>query len=263
MHAAAAAADDDAYAYDTQVLYFVAAAPSSINDDADEEDQDDDDDDDDNDNDDDSARISISSSSRKSKRKRNPSHRSVTVSMDDTDDEDSDVKMVDDKVVDDKVVDDKVVDDDDDDDDDDEPLFVCGIAPHNEKRKKVMTDFCKDIISKGGIRNGSTTYPGSNDPSKKNSLSVHFYHEISFYCENYADTISSEKKPVNKIKPLADRDNHIKLQTSHKYEDTNFLSSIRSILCATISSKRNFRGILDRSNRDNGILDSSNRDNGK
>ena len=47
------------------------------------------------------------------------------------------------------------------------------------------------------------------------------------------------------MRSLADGENYILFHKSHKYEDTHCLSFIRLILCDTISSKRNFKGVLD------------------
>ena len=77
-------------------------------------------------------------------------------------------------------------------------------------------------------------------------VSNYLYHQISFFC-NDAKKIYSKKNEVKKIKALADRESHIDLETMCDYEKTDFLSPIRSILCKSIQSKRNFRGILDSS----------------
>lgn len=132
------------------------------------------------------------------------------------------------------------------------PLLVCGktkvTSLNNEERENFMT-VCKDIISERvkknkGMRNCITTYPGSKNPCDKNILPTHLYHRIHFFCGD-TKTIYSEEKAVTEIRSLADGENFIDLSSCHKYEDAAFLSSICSILCATISSKRNFKGILD------------------
>ena len=126
------------------------------------------------------------------------------------------------------------------------PLLVCGkdkmTTQNNQKRTNFM-QFCKDIISEGGIRNGCTTYPGNKSPSYKTILPTHLYHRIPFFCEG-AKTLYSEEKAVNKMGSLADGESEISFDKSHTYEDTNFLSSIRSTLCESISKKRNFQGVL-------------------
>ena len=133
------------------------------------------------------------------------------------------------------------------------PLLVCGktnVTPRNNSERENFMTVCKGIISERvmrntGMRNCVTTYVGSKKPYDKKILPTHLYHRIHFFCED-TKTIYSKEKVVTKIRSLADGENSIDLNSCHDYKQAAFLSSIRSILCASISSKSNFKGILER-----------------
>ena len=94
-----------------------------------------------------------------------------------------------------------------------------------------------------GRRNCVTTYLGSKKPGDKKILPTHLYHRVHFFCED-TKTIYSKEKAVTKIRSLADGENSIDINSCHEYKDAAYLSSIHSILCASISSKSSFKGIL-------------------